>query len=163
TGHLSRRIPSSEHLAVYTARDSHQARQLQACWYLGVPPLWITSPKQRQAWAASWGKLQHWAHMLGYGGHFSTKTRRYSTTLGALRAVRKAFQQGEKPPAPGEHIPADADPDGQDAAVTVSYTFAGVGWLTLGDAQLANTAAAKAREHRHTARQETETAIAERR
>ncbi|MGX1154620.1 hypothetical protein RKD39_002198 [Streptomyces albogriseolus] len=38
------------------------------------------------------------AHMLGYGGHFSTKSRRYSTTLTALRQARadhRAEQQRE--------------------------------------------------------------------
>jgi hypothetical protein len=29
--------------------------------------------------------------MLGFGGHFSTKSRRYSTTLGALRRGRVAY------------------------------------------------------------------------
>lgn len=28
--------------------------------------------------------LRHWGHMPGYGGHFSTGSRRYSTTLTAL-------------------------------------------------------------------------------
>ena len=28
------------------------------------------------------GRLRAWAHMLGFRGHFSTKSRRYSTTLG---------------------------------------------------------------------------------
>jgi transposase-like protein len=31
--------------------------------------------------------------MLGFRGHFSTKSRRYSTTLGALRAARAAHQR----------------------------------------------------------------------
>ncbi|MEW2356407.1 replication initiator [Spirillospora sp. NPDC029432] len=33
-------------------------------------------------------RLTDWAHMLGFRGHFSTKSRRYSTTLGALRQAR---------------------------------------------------------------------------
>ena len=33
-------------------------------------------------------RLSEWAHMLGFRGHFSTKSRRYSTTLGQLRADR---------------------------------------------------------------------------
>ena len=37
-------------------------------------------------------KLWKWAHMLGFRGHFSTKSRRYSTTLGALRDVRRAWR-----------------------------------------------------------------------
>ncbi|GAA2989729.1 hypothetical protein GCM10020227_68150 [Streptomyces flavovirens] len=30
--------------------------------------------------------------MLGFRGHFSTKSRSYSTTLGALRAARRAWR-----------------------------------------------------------------------
>lgn len=33
-------------------------------------------------------RLRHWAHMLGYGGHFSSKSRRYSVTLTELRQAR---------------------------------------------------------------------------
>ena len=40
-------------------------------------------------------RFRHWAHMLGYGGHFLTKSRRYSVTFGALRAART-----EPPPRP---------------------------------------------------------------
>jgi hypothetical protein len=40
-------------------------------------------------------KLADWAHMLGFRGHFSTKSRRYSTTLGALRAARTEHNQAE--------------------------------------------------------------------
>jgi hypothetical protein len=31
--------------------------------------------------------------MLGFRGHFSTKTRRYSTTLGCLRAAREQWRR----------------------------------------------------------------------
>ncbi|MGI5285139.1 replication initiator [Nonomuraea polychroma] len=34
-------------------------------------------------------RLADWAHMLGFRGHFSTRSRRYSTTLGQLRAARE--------------------------------------------------------------------------
>jgi hypothetical protein len=96
--------------------------------------------------------------MLGYGGHFSTKSRRYSTTLTALRAVRKAFQRGEPP---DEDTPADFDVLGDESEVALDWLFDGVGWLTIGDAALANTAAAKARERRRIAREETETAMSQ--
>ena len=33
-------------------------------------------------------RFRAWAHMLGYGGHFLTKSRRYSVTFGQLRAAR---------------------------------------------------------------------------
>ncbi|MEO3752533.1 replication initiator [Streptomyces sp. B6B3] len=37
-------------------------------------------------------KLRRWAHQLGYGGHFSTKSRAYSTTLTTLRAARANYR-----------------------------------------------------------------------
>ncbi|MGW6393277.1 replication initiator [Streptomyces sp. NPDC055103] len=37
-------------------------------------------------------KLWKWAHMLGFRGHFSTQSRRYSTTLGALGDACRAWR-----------------------------------------------------------------------
>lgn len=165
-GHTSRRLTELDLLLRADQPDSHQTRQLQACWTLGSRPFWYTTPAQREAWEhgdgtlPGWGRLQRWAHMLGYGGHFSTKSRRYSTTLTALRAVRRAFQRGLRPETPAEAVELDADQHGDDAAVTLTWTFQGVGWLTTADAQLANTAAAKARERRQAAREHTEQALA---
>ncbi|WP_308208168.1 replication initiator [Actinomadura madurae] len=53
-------------------------------------------------------RLVQWAHMLGFRGHFSTKSRRYSTTLGALRAARIAYVREQHP---GWQPPDDQDPD----------------------------------------------------
>ena len=36
-------------------------------------------------------RLRAWAHMLGFGGHWSTKSRRYSTTFTVLRRARVQF------------------------------------------------------------------------
>jgi hypothetical protein len=55
---------------------AHVAELVWACWELGARP------------SLARLRLRKWAHMLGFGGHFSTKSRRYSTTLGALRRVR---------------------------------------------------------------------------
>ena len=44
------------------------------------------APRQRSGLPAD--PLRQWAHMLGFRGHFSTKSRHYSTTLGALRQAR---------------------------------------------------------------------------
>ncbi|EHR50572.1 hypothetical protein SacmaDRAFT_2321 [Saccharomonospora marina XMU15] len=166
TGHVSRRITAAT-AAVYAELDTHQARQITACWTLGRRPFYVTSKAEIEAWDDSpgsnlpgWGKLQRWAHMLGFGGHFSTKSRRYSTTLGALRAVRRAYQRGQPLDHPDHTSPADDDPAAADAVVTLTWIFDGVGWLTLGDAALANTAAAKARERRQTAKEELEHTLA---
>ncbi|MGV9305515.1 replication initiator [Nonomuraea sp. NPDC003727] len=37
-------------------------------------------------------RLTQWAHMLGFRGHFSTKSRRYPTTLGVLRNARQQLR-----------------------------------------------------------------------
>jgi hypothetical protein len=53
---------------------------IQTCWQLG----------DRTELAGL--RLRQWAHALGYGGHFSSKSRRYSTTLTALRTARQDYQ-----------------------------------------------------------------------
>ena len=39
--------------------------------------------------------------MLGYGGHFLTKSRRYSVTFGQLRPARADHRRATRPPDPG--------------------------------------------------------------
>ncbi|MFF4623114.1 replication initiator [Nonomuraea jabiensis] len=41
-------------------------------------------------------RLIHWAHMLGFRGHFSTKSRHYSTILGELGAAREEHMRTEE-------------------------------------------------------------------
>jgi hypothetical protein len=79
--------------------------------------------------------------MLGFGGHFSTKSRQYSTTLKALREARANWRRDH-------HRTADHTDDVETTLIVGNFTYAGTGWKTIGDALLANTAAAKAREHR---------------
>ena len=57
----------------------HVAKLVRAAWELGGRPQFEGL------------RLRAWAHMLGFGGHWSTKSRRYSTTMGALRRARVAF------------------------------------------------------------------------
>jgi hypothetical protein len=101
-----------------------------------------------------YARLRRWAHMLGYGGHFLTKARRYSITFCVLRGTRIAYRRSpdrEQTPGPirtAEHL-------GQETSLVVgALTFAGVGWHTTGDALLANTAAALARARQQAAREE---------
>ncbi|MGI5438452.1 replication initiator [Streptomyces shenzhenensis] len=58
----------------------HVRQMIRTCWELGRLPEFADL------------KLWKWAHMLGFRGHFSTKSRRYSTTLGALRDARSAWR-----------------------------------------------------------------------
>ncbi|HEX4811163.1 MAG TPA: replication initiator [Nonomuraea sp.] len=74
-GTLDRRIQPLDDLNALPVRD-HARRLIAACLRLGEHP------------GLADLRLTHWAHMLGFRGHFSTKSRHYSTTLGALRAAR---------------------------------------------------------------------------
>ena len=79
-------------------------------------------------------RLRAWAHMLGFRGHFSTKSRRYSTTLGALRQVRADYRAHQQRTALG--LP---DPDEHPEAtllVVAHWTYAGHGH-TPGESWLA--------------------------
>jgi hypothetical protein len=101
---------------------------------------------------AGLGRLARWTHMLGFRGHFSTKSRRYSTTLGALRHARAAHQRRVERQARG--LP----PDDEDTTLVVGeWRFVGIGYTTTGDAVLAAAAAARAREWRRLARLERPT------
>lgn len=96
-------------------------------------------------------KLRAWAHMLGFRGHFSTKARRYSTTLGALRQVRADYRARQERGALG--LP---DPDDHPEATTLvlsHWTYAGHGH-TPGESWLAATIHRDLQASRDTARQE---------
>jgi hypothetical protein len=78
--------------------------------------------------------------MLGFGGRFLTKARRYSVTFRLLRDGRAAYRRAE------DHT--------EDTLLVSSLSYVGAGWLSDGDALLANTAAATLRERRRVGREE---------
>ncbi|MFG1608358.1 replication initiator [Actinoplanes sp. NPDC049265] len=111
---------------------------------------------ERLVWASvwlgrhdGWRRLRRWAHMLGFGGHFLTKSRRYSTTFGRLREQRIVFRRNA---SSGPDSPAEA-PTEPTTLIVNFLQFVGAGWHTTADALLANTSAAMAREHAEAARQ----------
>jgi hypothetical protein len=124
---------------------AHVAELVRACLELGARPSLASL------------RLRKWAHMLGFGGHFSTKSRRYSTTLGALRRARVAYAIRRRR---GHTVPLDAwapAEDDQDVIVVASWAYLGSGYQTTGEAWLAASAAARAREARRMAREELRT------
>ncbi|MGW3556121.1 replication initiator protein RepSA [Streptomyces sp. NPDC000963] len=127
TGSLDRRIGNREVLDLLDVAD-HPRRLIEACLDLG--PLY---PDR---------KLTAWAHMLGFRGHFSTKSRRYSTTLGTLRQIRADYRAAQ------ERV--DADPD--TVLVLASWQYAGHGH-TPGEAALAATISRGIQLNRQTARE----------
>ena len=157
TGHVSARI-TPMNLDIYADPSTHTGRLIKACWDLGKRPRSIETAEDRKTWKESYGRLRRWAHMLGFGGHYSTKTRRYSTTLGALREVRREWRRQQRPEPLAIQHRADEDLAGEETVLVINeLVFAGVGWHTSADAMLANTAAAQARERRQIAREELST------
>jgi hypothetical protein len=138
---LDRRI-HHEHELDHLRVPAHIARLARACWTFGGEP------------ALTGLRLRQWAHMLGFRGHWSTKSRRYSTTFGALRRARAAHAEAQRR---NGLIPLDAwqrPMTDHAVAVVKEWGYAGTGYRTVGDAWLAASAAARARERRRIAREE---------
>ncbi|MFE0433545.1 replication initiator protein RepSA [Streptomyces nigra] len=134
TGTLDRRIGELAELDRHGVPD-HTRRLIAACKELD--PLY----PDRRLWA--------WAHMLGFRGHFSSKSRRYSTTLGALRQARADYRAAQEHAALGldDH---DREPD--TVLVLADWQYAGHGH-TPGEAVLAATIARDLQFNRETARE----------
>ena len=92
--------------------------------------------------------LGKWADALGFRGHFASKSRRFSTTLGALRDARRKYHRDrEQLRTPAGSTGTAGSFDGTEYTVVINeFRFAGQGWLTPGDAELARSAADAARE-----------------
>ncbi|MEU7860300.1 replication initiator [Nonomuraea sp. NPDC049141] len=89
SGTLDRPLTSASILQLHRLDIAdHPARLIRTAWTLGNP-------------AAHPGlvhlRLRDWAHMLGFRGHFSTKSRAYSTTLGDLRQARVDWTRARLP------------------------------------------------------------------
>jgi Replication initiator protein, pSAM2 len=124
---------------------AHVAELVRACLELAARP------------SLAGLRLGRWAHMLGFGGHFSSKSRRYSTTLGALRRARVAYAIRRRR---GDTLPLDAwgrPEDDQAVIVVASWSYLGSGYQSTGEAWLAASAAARAREERRIAKEELRT------
>ncbi|HKE97397.1 MAG TPA: replication initiator, partial [Actinomycetes bacterium] len=130
----------------HTGLRPHVVRLIQTTWTLGDHPR--LTPL----------KLRPWAHQLGFGGHWSTRSRRYSTTMTALRRVRAEHTRRSRWP---NRLPLDAwgRPETDQAVeVLTTWSYAGSGWRTPLERQLAVAAAVRARDHRRTVRHARATA-----
>ncbi|MFJ3707280.1 replication initiator protein RepSA [Streptomyces sp. NPDC090053] len=120
TGTVDRRIGELAELDKLPDLPDHTRRLIRACWDLDA-----LYPDRR---------LWQWAHMLGFRGHFSTKSRRYSTTLGALRQVRADYRAGQQRAALG--LPNPDDHPEATTLVIAHWEYAGHGH-TPGESWLA--------------------------
>ncbi|MFB7373176.1 replication initiator protein RepSA [Streptomyces sp. NPDC056222] len=132
TGSLDRRIGNREALLLLGVPD-HTRRLVEACFDLD--PLY---PDRR---------LMAWAHMLGFRGHFSSKSRQYSTTLSDLRQTRAEYRAAQERTARGLD---DVEPD--TVLVLTSWQYAGQGH-SPGEAALAASIARDIQLNRETARE----------
>jgi replication initiator protein RepSA len=99
--------------------------------------------------------------MLGFGGHFATKSRRYSTTHKTLRAQRRVWHRHQHTDWRRRHtdrLEHQHEHDDDTTLIVCQLTLAGIGWNTTADAQLAADAADRARAHHQLAKQERTTA-----
>jgi hypothetical protein len=145
---LDHRLHDADELEHLDGLPAHVAELVRAAWELGGLP------------ELEGLRLRAWAHMLGFGGHWSTKSRQYSTTMGALRRARVAFAKRRRA---RDGIPLDAwDRPEDDQAVTVlaTWTYVASGYATEGERWLALSAAARAREQRRIAWEELRTMAA---
>ncbi|UGT94235.1 replication initiator [Mycobacterium ostraviense] len=96
-----------------------------------------------------------WLHTLGYRGHITSKSRRYSTTMTALRAARRHWRinRANQP----KHVDVQNNSlDQQDCSNSVcelsDWRIDSVGHRNDGERLLVHTAALRAREYRYLAR-----------
>jgi hypothetical protein len=114
-----------------------------------------STPRGCQGVDGPYALLDRWVSMLGFRGHFATKSRRYSVTLGALRRARRRAQamvasaRAEGRPLDLASLEADllADDDQETTLVVGQWQFLGSGWASEGERVLAVAAAARAREY----------------
>jgi hypothetical protein len=144
---LDRRLTADD-LDCLDGLPVHVAALVRAAWELGGRPQFDGL------------RLRAWAHMLGFGGHWSTKSRRYSTTFTALRRARVAFAKRRRA---RDGVPLDAfgrAEDDQAVIVLATWAYVGSGYQTEGERWLALSAAARAREQRRVAWEELRTMAA---
>ncbi|MFE7383488.1 replication initiator protein RepSA [Streptomyces zhihengii] len=119
TGTVDHPVGNREALVLLDVPE-HPRRLMEAC--MDLSPAY---PDRR---------LLAWAHMLGFRGHFSTKSRRYSTTLGALRQVRADYRAAQQRTALG--LPDPDDHPDATVLVVAHWAYAGHG-ATPGESWLA--------------------------
>jgi hypothetical protein len=95
--------------------------------------------------------MDRWLHTLGYRGHVTTKSRLFSTTMGALRAHRAEWTRQHH----ARRTATTIDTEDRQVTPTIDATeweFDRAGLRGLGERVLILSAAHRMIEHRHTAR-----------
>jgi hypothetical protein len=137
--HPDRPIRSGLHIAHLDVTEHHR-RIIETCWQLGGLPAYEAL------------NLRKWAHMLGFRGHFLTKSLRYSTTFRAIRGERRTWRLVEVLDQLGRDTDDDNPhaPDLAAVAVINNWWLVGIGHRDDGERELALAIA----ERNRTCRQE---------
>jgi hypothetical protein len=134
-----RPIHDLSHVA-HLAISPHHRRMIETAWTLGDHP-----PYEGL-------NLRRWAHMLGFRGHFLTKSHRYSTTFGAIRNERRTWRLAQDL----AQLDADTD-DPNDIPIDPSTVTVINDWVPVrfghrdhAERELALAIAERNRQHRTT-------------
>jgi hypothetical protein len=116
------------------ACSRHHKQMMTTAWQLAEPS------------ATGNTRLRRCAHTLGWGGHFLTKSRRYSVTFGTLRRARLEHRKHLRHPD-GERDPWGRHLDDTVVLVLKTWGYDGTGYTIASSAEQAVGSAARAREH----------------
>jgi hypothetical protein len=97
-----RPIRDGEHIPLLDVSPHHR-RMIDTAWQLGDLPQYDGL------------NLRRWAHMLGFRGHFLTKSRAYSVTFTAIRAERRTWRLRHDL----DQLAADTDNHGENDGISV--------------------------------------------
>ena len=98
--------------------------------------------------------LRRWAHMLGFRGHFLTKSQRYSTTFRAIRGERRSWRvRHELDQLARDTWGGTGDPIDLDSVTVINdWRLLGVGHNNHAERELAMAIAERNRQQRTTRR-----------
>jgi hypothetical protein len=94
--------------------SEHARQMIRTCWQLANHP--ELAPRN----------LRRWAHMLGFGGHFLTKSRRYSISFAQLRETRTKHARET-----ASEIDGVPEPHGDTVTVINHWRYVGAGSLAV--------------------------------
>ena len=137
-----RPIRDGSHIAFLDVTEHHR-RMIETAWELGGRPEY-----ERLG-------LRRWAHMLGFRGHFLTKSRRYSVTFTTLRGLRRTWRLVADLAQLGRDTDGmnDVPPDPDSVLVINDWRLDGIGHRNEAERELAHAIAERHRNHRQQHRQ----------
>jgi hypothetical protein len=95
--------------------------------------------------------MDRWLHTRAYRGHVTTKSRRFSTTMGALRAYRATWTRQQHAAQAATTMDTE-HPQATPTIDAIEWEFDRAGLCVLGERVLILSAAQRMIEHRHTVR-----------